>query len=471
MVHRPRSVRYNRGMNPRSSQEKTAIVIGAGLAGLSAAYDLHRAGWQVTVLEARDRVGGRVYSLRNFSNGLVAEGGGEFIDKHHTRMLAYVKEFKLSLGEVGSWQGQSGDWGAYEGKAGHQNDLHTWGFDLGKESADIWAALAQLAKEVPDPAHPASAPNAKELDKQTAADWINAQAAHPISRRAFADHIRSEYTCEPENFSLLDLARNAALYYSNSDFYQVNYRVIGGNDLIPRAIASTLPDIRMQAEVTSINHTDGKISVNYKQGDAFQTISAAFAVLAIPLTTARLIEFKPPLPALHQSMLKEISYGAITKVLIEYRKRFWKDMGWNGRLSTDQHIVQTWDATSHIDSGHGIITAYTGGAPGAKLSALSDEERIKLAVSVIEKVFPGSSDLVENTATMAWVNEPFMRGSYMALSPGQVTKHWETLFTAAGRLFFAGEHATIYQGFMEGAVESGQRAAKNIMETHSSIHS
>src|SRR5690349_9424993 len=137
-VHRPRSIRYNRGMNSPLNQDKTVIIIGAGLAGLSAAYDLHRAGWQVTVLEARERVGGRVHSIRNFSNGLVAEGGGEFIDKHHTRILAYAKEFKLSLGEVGSWQGQSGDWGAYEGKAGHQNDINIWGFDLGKESADIW---------------------------------------------------------------------------------------------------------------------------------------------------------------------------------------------------------------------------------------------------------------------------------------------------------------------------------------------
>jgi monoamine oxidase len=83
---------------------------------------------------------------------------------------------------------------------------------------------------------------------------------------------------------------------------------------------------------------------------------------------------------------------------------------------------------------------------------------------VIEKIFPGSSDLVENTATVAWVNEPFTRGSYMALAPGQVTTHWQTLFAPTGRLFFAGEHATIYQGFMEGAAESGQRAAKNIME-------
>ncbi|MEP6896373.1 MAG: FAD-dependent oxidoreductase, partial [Chloroflexota bacterium] len=95
-------------------------------------------------------------------------------------------------------------------------------------------------------------------------------------------------------------------------------------------------------------------------------------------------------------------------------------------------------------------------------SALSDEERIKLAVAVIEKIFPGSSDLIENTATVAWNNEPFTRASYMALAPGEVLSHWRTLFEPAGRLFFAGEHATALQGFMEGAVESGQRAAELI---------
>jgi monoamine oxidase len=162
-------------------------------------------------------------------------------------------------------------------------------------------------------------------------------------------------------------------------------------------------------------------------------------------------------------MVNEISYGAVTKVLIEYRKRFWEERGWNGRLNTDAAIVLTWLGTSHIEHEHGIITAYTGGAPGAKLAALSNAERTHLAVAEIEKLFPGSSDLIENTATVAWPNEPFTRASYAALAPGEVTAHWKTLFEPAGRLFFAGEHATPIQGFMEGAVESGQRVAATIL--------
>src|SRR5688572_19221292 len=97
---------------------KSVTIIGAGLAGLSAAYELQKAETNVTVLEARNRVGGRVFSVREFSKGLVAEGGGEFIDYKHVRMIALAKEFNLQLSNLGSWQAQFGDWGLFNSKAG-----------------------------------------------------------------------------------------------------------------------------------------------------------------------------------------------------------------------------------------------------------------------------------------------------------------------------------------------------------------
>jgi monoamine oxidase len=441
---------------------RTVIVIGAGLAGLSAAFDLQRAGWQVTVLEARERVGGRVYSLRGFSNGLVAEGGGEFIEESHTRMLALAKQFHLQLGSVGSWQAQDADWACFDGKAGPMSKAEIWGTNLHEEVEKIWLALAELGELVPDPSQPQSARGAEYLDSKSTADWLDSLDVHPLAKKDFIQHIRAEYTCEPERHSLLDLARNVSMYYTTLD-REPNYRVIGGNDLIPRALAAALPEVRLHAPVTSLCVQPDEVTVTFKQANSHLTISAAFAILATPLTTARLIEFNPPLPPAHQRMVHELTYGAVTKVLIEYRKRFWEDKGWNGRLATDTPIGFTWHATSHVESEHGILTAYTGGAPGANLAALSDAERIRVAVADIEKLFPGSSDLIEHTATVAWPNEPYTRGSYAALAPGEVTVHWKTLFEPAGRLFFAGEHATAVQGFMEGAVESGQRAAATII--------
>ena len=445
-----------------SITNRTVTVIGAGLAGLSAAYDLYQAGWQVTVLEARERVGGRVFSVRSFSNDLVAEGGGEFIEDSHTRMLSYARQFNLQLGRVGSWQNQDGDWGSFDGRSGPLADEKIWGTDLHAEVEKIWKAVSQLGKYISDPHQPQASVEAGRLDSRSAADWIHSLEAHPLAKNYFVQHIRSEYTAEPECFSLLDLARNSAMYYSTPE-RRTNWRVIGGNDLIPHALADVLPDVRLRAAVQAIRIQPNKVSVTYKQDDSDLTIHSDFAILAIPLTTARLIEFNPPLPSAHQRMVNEVSYGAVTKVLIEYRKRFWNYMGCNGRLTTDSPIVITWFATSHIQSEGGVITVYTGGAPGETLSALSGEERIKVAVAEIEKNFPGSSDLIEHTFTIAWPNEPFTRGSYMALAPGQVTAHWRTLFEPAGRLFFAGEHASPIQGFMEGAVESGQRVAASII--------
>ncbi|HET9589921.1 MAG TPA: NAD(P)/FAD-dependent oxidoreductase, partial [Anaerolineales bacterium] len=439
-------------------------IIGAGLAGLAAAYDLHRGGCRVIVLEARPRVGGRVYSLRTFSNGLVAEAGGEFIEDSHARMLALAKQFKLQLGRLGSWQGQEGDWGSFEGKTGPMSDAELWGTDLRAGIEKIWVALAELGKQVPDPHQPQAAQNAIRLDARSAADWLGALDAHPLAKSYFVQHIRAEYTTEPERYSLLDLARNSAMYYGTLE-RRPNWCVVGGNDLIPRALAQALPDVRLDAVVTSINAVHNGVVTGYKTGNSFRTISSDFAILAIPLTAARRIRFDPQLPDAHRRMVNEVSYGAVSKVMIEYRKRFWNDRGWNGRLATDAPIVYAWHATSHVESEHGILTAYTGGGPGERLAALPDEERIRAAVAEVERVFPGSSEWIEHTATLAWPNESYTQGSYMALAPGQVTAHWQTLFEPAGRLFFAGEHATALQGFMEGAVESGQRAAANILSS------
>ncbi|MBI3244226.1 MAG: FAD-dependent oxidoreductase [Chloroflexi bacterium] len=438
---------------------ETAIIIGAGLAGLATALELHEAGWKTMVLEARHRVGGRVFTLRDgFTENQYAEGGGEFIEAFHPRLLDLVQRFGLqleTLGGMGDWA----QWVALEGRVGRADDVSLWGVDVEAEMKKVWAALAGLGRHVPDPAQPQAAPEATRLDPQSAADWLRSLNVHSLAKKVFTARLRSEFIAEPEQLSLLDLARWGAFYYRDPDDDSPSFRIVGGNDQLPQAMASALPDLRLGAVVTEIQQDDERVRVTYRVGQTVNRAEADEAVLAIPLGPARAITFKPPLPPDHQAMLNGVTYGAVTKVLIQYRKRFWGEGDWNGSLLTDLPITCIWEPTRNQRGAGRILTVYTGAAGGAEFSAMSDDDRIALAIAQVEQAFPGSARHVAAGRTMAWRNEPFSQGGYASFAPGEVMAYWETLRRPAGRLHFVGEHTAVHQGYMEGAVESGQRVA------------
>ena len=442
----------------------SVIVIGAGLAGLAAARDLHRAGLRVTVLEARARVGGRVLTFREpFQDGQYAEAGGEFIDDDHHRMRELAREFGLTVEPVAAGWVAPEEWAIFQGHSARVRETAVWGYDLEAAVDRLWAELARLGAQVPDPARPDQAPDAVGLDRRSAAEWLQALDAPDIAKRHFAAHLRAEYTVEADRFSLLDLARNAALYYRDPAAERGSGRIRGGNDLLPRALAAALPEVRLSAPVTRVAAGEAGVTVPCLSAGRPESLAADYAILAIPLPAARAITFEPPLPSAQAALLTGISYGLVIKVVIQYRRRWWRERAWNGHLIGDGPLACTWEPTSEQAGGRGLLTVYSGGEPGAVLTRLDDDARVAAVRAALERHFPESAPLAEQTATIAWPREPFSGGAYMALAPGEVTRHWETLFTPAGRLYFAGEHAAVVQGYMEGAVESGQRVAAEIV--------
>jgi monoamine oxidase len=223
-------------------------------------------------------------------------------------------------------------------------------------------------------------------------------------------------------------------------------------------MAKALPDVRLGKVVNGIKLHESGVGVTVRSGEQIESM---YAVLAIPLGPAKQIVFDPPLPP---ATFAGPTYGPVTKVTIQYRKRFWREAGWVGSLMTDLPMTCTWEPTRGQGGECGILTVYTGANNGLRFAAMSDDERIATAIAQVNQVFPGSAEFVNGARTVAWPNEPFSQGGYVAFAPGEVTGYWARLRQPVGRLHFAGEHTAVHQGYMEGAVESGQRAAREIMK-------
>lgn len=441
---------------------RDVIVVGAGLAGLTCALELEQAGLKVTVLEARNRVGGRVWTFRGFASGQVAEAGGEFIEAGHLRMSALADRFGLELAQARFIRPGYHRWARLMGRSAPAHDATTWGLDLDAALERIWHDLARLAPLVPDPARPHLAPNAITLDQQTAADWFASLDLPPAVRLTYENRIRGEFTVEADRFSLLDLARNASLLYADPNNDSPSFRIVDGNDQLPTCIATLLQDLRLTTPVSAIDWSPEWVTVTTAAG----AVSARALVLAVPLTVARTLDFWPALPPEHQTAIYKVSYGAINKICVHYRRRWWHDLGWSGLLVNDEPLGYIWEATNGANNDGdqaGILTAYIGGRPGMAAAALDDAARIQMVLDVLEDLYPPSRHDLVATRTVAWNNEAFTRGSYLAYGPGQVVAHWATLFEPVGPIWFAGEHAAVNQGYMEGAVESGQRVAREVL--------
>jgi monoamine oxidase len=243
------------------------------------------------------------------------------------------------------------------------------------------------------------------------------------------------------------------------------YHILGGNDQLAFAMAAELPDVRLNARVTAVQQSNDSVLVHYEIDGQELFLEADRVVMAIPPGPMSEIDIEPAISAPHQNSLAQLRLGPVTKVLLEYEQPFWQEAGWTGLLLTDLPMNCIWlTAGGQLGQG-GMLTVYTGGKPADVYSKMSEENRIAAVLAQVELLFPGSSDLLISSRTIAWLNEPYSQGGYAFFPPGAVTAQWANLSQQEGRLHFAGEHSAVFQGYMEGAVESGQRAAAEILNS------
>jgi monoamine oxidase len=450
---------------PVAATRQRAVVVGAGLSGLTCALALRSLGWDVTVLEARDRIGGRVHTLhRPFADGIHVEAGGESIDTDHVQIQALARHYRLPLATRPADKLQTAAvW--RNGTRGVLQDEAAADPAMLAGYATFAAGLEALAGDL-DPEHPELAPQAEAWDARTLQSYADTQTLDPGAALLVQSDYRGNFNAQLNQVSLLFALQQAVADASLPEWGVERFRIAAGNSALPEAMAADLGSaVRLGAPVTRVDLHPWGVRVHAGPAGG-APIDAARLVLAAPTPALRDITFSPALPAGVASMVEELRLGHALKVSTEYRSRFWRSEGLSGFTITDLPFGIAWASTDSAPGGAdepGVLTQFVTGDAAATGAALSDAARIAAFQEQLAVVYPESAAHRSGVATtVAWADEPYTGGGYAVFAPGQMTRFWPLLRQAHGPLWFAGEHTEALAGYMESAVRSGHRVASAI---------
>lgn len=460
--------RCETGGQPLGSAD--VIVVGAGLAGLSAAYEIERAGRSVIVLEARDRVGGRTLN-HDLGDGKVTEIGGTFIGPTQDRLAALADE--LGIGTFKSY-----DVGAsvsfLRGVRGEYTSGDPTTFLSVPGGADIVKAIGLLddmATRIPV-ATPWTAPDAGDWDAQTFDTWKRANFTDPSGLLAIDVIAEQVWGAEPRDLSLLyaawyvaqagneDTAGSLLRLITTTDGAQ-DSRFVGGSQLISIRMARQLGrSVVLRAPVRGIRQQKGTVIVDSDRG----SYSGRHVIVAMPPALAGLITYEPALPPLRAQLTQRFPSGSYAKVEAVYERPFWRDRGLTGQAFGDQVVGATFDQ-SPPDGTPGVLIGFIGGQAARVWDTLDLAGRRKATLDSFAAYFGDEAHEAREYLEGRWTNDLWSRGDPVGFAPPGVLLGFGTALRAPiGRIHWAGtETAEYWIGYMDGAVRSGQRAAAEVL--------
>lgn len=464
-------------------------VVGAGIAGLNAALTLQDAGLSCTIYEASNRIGGRMHSdILTWADGMVGESCGEFIDAEHETIRQLITRFGLDTTDLGG------------GRADHAQSLLYFfhRFYGAEELAQDFGVLAPLLQQQFQDAgfpttHAHCTPEGVRLDHLSVYEWIEqyVQGGHTVPVGHLLDTACSGFygldTHEQSALNLVYLfgSRDPARGPLTSGPMQTSYKIVGGNEQLPRAIARSLPPgcIQVGHQLVALERTsDASLTLTFAGAFGTHQVQCDCAILALPFSALRHVDYRRAgFDPLKRMAIEELGYGTISKLFLQFDRPYWNQDGpWphadSGFVLTDLDMQTLWDASRGQPGSCGLLVDYTSGTRGAAYTpptAYSTTDNAPIiqqyaqnCLQQLEALFPGISAHYSGRAALSYpTGDPFLLGSYACWRVGQYTRFAGYEGVRQGSVHFAGEHCSVeFQGFMEGAAREGARAAREIVQ-------
>lgn len=455
----------NDGWNKKRGKPQKVLILGAGMAGMSAAIELSKLGHEVKILEGQMRAGGRIKTLRTpFADDLYADMGAARIPENHEWTMKYIKEYGLKLHPFNPADGDyvhlmKGERIRYNSQslAGLERypvKLTTREMGLGWQGIAT-EPLAELVSNMGDPASMTWPPQRiAKYDAYSLKEYLE-QAGYS---KEIADLLMIGWeTGNGMNMSVLEVIRELSL-----SFGATRNKIVGGNDLLPTKMAESLSGyIQYGTRVMGLTQSENGIVVAVTRGGQSETLTADRVICTFPLPVLKTMDFVKTLSKEKQKAIHELTYWDLSRTVFQVSERYWKKEGLNGFAATDQPM-EIWDPNYESDAKRGLIAAYAKNDDSQLLAGMSEEQRLDFASNQIDRAFPGLAGYSEGGHTKCWKEDPWALGAHSIGTRGQMTALLPHLTQPEGRIHFAGEHASAYHGWIQGAIESGNRAAKEI---------